>query len=74
MPRVRPAQSIKAQDQNMLMQSLLQTKLMLSKPCSHQIPLLQGLLLGEHQVPSRHVGILYSSDTKDEVLAHREAT
>lgn len=46
----RPAQGIKAEDQDMLMLSLLQTKLMLFKPWSHRIPLLlQGLVLGEHR-------------------------
>lgn len=35
-----------------LMLSLLQTKLMIFKPWSHQIPVPQGLVLGEHQVLS----------------------
>lgn len=35
-----------------LMLSLLQTKLMIFEPWSHQIPLPQGLVLGEHQVLS----------------------
>lgn len=75
MSHERPVQSIKAGDQDMLMLSLLQTKLMLFKPWSHQTPLLlQGLMLGEHWDPPRHMGISYFSDIKDEVLAHREAT
>lgn len=53
--RERPVQSMKAGGGDMpksLMLSLLQTKLMIFKPWSHQISLPQGLVLGEHQVLS----------------------
>lgn len=51
----RPVRSMKAGGGDMLMPlmlSLLQTKLMIFKPWSHQIPVPQGLVLGEHQVLS----------------------
>lgn len=51
----RPVRSRKAGGGDMLMPlmlSLLQTKLMIFKPWSHQIPVPQGLVLGEHQVLS----------------------